>query len=32
MSGAITAAIPVKPGDHIVAKYQELGAVSARFI
>jgi 2-oxo-3-hexenedioate decarboxylase len=32
MSGAITAAIPVKPGDHIIARYQELGAVSARFI
>lgn len=32
MSGAITAAIPVKPGDHITTRYQELGAISARFI
>lgn len=32
MSGSITAAIPVQPGDYIVARYQELGSISARFI
>jgi 2-oxo-3-hexenedioate decarboxylase len=32
MSGAITAAVPVQPGDHILARYQELGSISARFI
>ena len=32
MSGAITEAIPVKPGDNIVARFQELGSVSVRFI
>lgn len=32
MSGAITAAIPVQPGDHILARYQELGSISARFV
>ena len=32
MSGAITAAIPVKAGDHILARYQELGSISTRFI
>jgi 2-oxo-3-hexenedioate decarboxylase len=32
MSGAITAAIPIQAGDHILARYQELGSISARFI
>ena len=32
MSGAITAAIPVQRGDHILARYQELGSISTRFI
>ncbi len=32
MSGGITEAIAVKPGDHILARYQELGSVSVRFI
>lgn len=32
MSGAITEAIPVKAGDHILARYQELGSISTRFI
>jgi len=31
MSGGITEAIAVKPGDHISARYQELGSVSVRF-
>lgn len=31
MSGAITAAIPVSPGDNIVARFQDLGSVSVRF-
>jgi len=32
MSGGITEAIPVKPGDSIVARFQDLGSVSMRFI
>lgn len=32
MSGAITQAIPVKSGDHIHARYQDLGSISVRFI
>ena len=32
MSGGITEAVAVKPGDSIVARYQELGSVSVRFI
>lgn len=32
MSGGITEAIQVKPGDSIVARFQELGSVSMRFI
>ncbi|HJV24549.1 MAG TPA: 2-oxo-3-hexenedioate decarboxylase [Aromatoleum sp.] len=32
MSGGITEAIPVKPGDSIVARFQELGSVSLRFV
>jgi 2-oxo-3-hexenedioate decarboxylase len=32
MSGGITAAIPVRSGDHILARYQELGSISTRFI
>ena len=31
MSGGITAAVKVEPGDHIIARYQELGSVSIRF-
>lgn len=31
MSGGITEAIPVAPGDHVIARYQELGSVSVRF-
>lgn len=31
MSGGITAAVAVKPGDSVVARYQELGSVSVRF-
>ncbi len=32
MSGGITEAIPVKAGDCIIARYQELGSVSIRFV
>lgn len=32
MSGGITEAIAVKAGDNIVARYQDLGSVSVRFI
>ncbi|WP_420799579.1 2-oxo-3-hexenedioate decarboxylase [Noviherbaspirillum sedimenti] len=32
MSGGITEAIPVKAGDHVTARFQELGSVSMRFI
>lgn len=32
MSGGITEAIPVEPGDHIIAKFQEIGSVSMRFV
>jgi len=32
MSGGITEAIAVKPGDSIVARFQELGSVSMRFV
>ena len=32
MSGGITAAIPVQAGDHVTARYQELGSISTRFI
>ena len=32
MSGGITEAIPVKPGDSIIARFQDLGSVSMRFI
>lgn len=32
MSGGITEAVAVKPGDHILARYQELGSVSIRFV
>jgi 2-oxo-3-hexenedioate decarboxylase len=31
MSGAITEAIAVKPGDHITARFQELGSLNVRF-
>lgn len=32
MSGGITEALAVKPGDSIVARFQELGTVSMRFV
>lgn len=32
MSGAITEAIPVVAGDHVAARFQELGGVSMRFV
>jgi len=32
MSGGITEAIPVKPGDNVIARFQELGSVSMRFV
>lgn len=32
MSGGITEAIAVKAGDHVVARFQELGSVSMRFV
>lgn len=32
MSGGITEAVAVRPGDSIVARFQELGSVSMRFI
>ncbi len=32
MSGAITEAIPVVAGDHVAARFQELGSVSMRFV
>ena len=31
MSGGITAAVAVKPGDNVIARYQDLGSVSLRF-
>ncbi|MBD3654956.1 2-oxo-3-hexenedioate decarboxylase [Marinobacter sp.] len=31
MSGGITEAIAVQPGDHVIARYQDLGSVSVRF-
>lgn len=32
MSGGITEAVAVKPGDNVIARYQELGSVSVRFV
>lgn len=32
MSGGITEAVPVKPGDNVVARFQDLGSVSMRFV
>ncbi|MFG1374306.1 2-oxo-3-hexenedioate decarboxylase [Xanthobacter oligotrophicus] len=32
MSGGITEAIAVKPGDHMSARFQDLGIVSVRFV
>ena len=32
MSGGITEALPVKAGDQVVARFQELGSVAMRFI
>lgn len=31
MSGGITEAVAVAPGDHVIARYQDLGSVSVRF-
>lgn len=31
MSGGITAAVAVQPGDHVMARFQELGSLSIRF-
>ncbi|MCF8478847.1 MAG: 2-oxo-3-hexenedioate decarboxylase [Rhodospirillum sp.] len=32
LSGGITAALPVTPGDHVIARFQDLGDVSIRFV
>ena len=32
MSGGVTEAIPVQPGDNVLARFQDLGSVSMRFI
>lgn len=32
LSGGITEAIPVKPGDSVIARFQHLGSVSIRFV
>ena len=32
MTGGITEAIPVTAGDNIVARFQDLGSVSFRFV
>lgn len=32
MSGGITEAVAVKPGDNVIARYQALGSVSVRFV
>lgn len=32
MSGGITEAVPVKAGDSVIARFQELGSVSMRFV
>ena len=32
MSGGITEAIAVKPGDNVIARFQALGSVSMRFV
>jgi 2-oxo-3-hexenedioate decarboxylase len=32
MTGGITAAITVEPGDNISVRYQGLGTVTARFV
>ncbi|MCQ4291005.1 2-oxo-3-hexenedioate decarboxylase [Pseudomonas stutzeri] len=32
MTGGITAAVPVAPGDHVTVRYQGLGSVSTRFV
>ena len=32
MSGGITEAVAVKPGDNVIARFQELGSVSMRFV
>jgi len=31
LSGGITAAVAVSPGDHVIARFQHLGSVSVRF-
>ena len=32
MSGGITEAIAVAPGDNVIARFQDLGSVSMRFV
>ncbi len=32
MSGGITEAVAVKPGDNVIARFQELGSVAMRFV
>jgi 2-oxo-3-hexenedioate decarboxylase len=32
MTGGITEAIPVAAGDNVVARFQDLGSVSFRFV
>jgi 2-oxo-3-hexenedioate decarboxylase len=32
MSGGITEAIAVKPGDNVIARFQDLSSVSMRFV
>lgn len=32
MSGGITEAVAVKPGDNVIARFQELGSVGVRFV
>ena len=31
MSGGITAAVKVSAGDHVIARFQDLGSISIRF-
>jgi len=31
MSGGITAAVAVEPGDNIIARFQDLGSISIKF-
>ncbi len=32
MTGGVTEALPVKPGDNVAVRYQDLGSVSMRFV